>query len=140
MVDLRGTLLADVAVLRLGHGLRGTGLVPSPTVELASKPSGGNTLGVVKTGLARSVRMPVVGEHLLVALELLGPGPAPLGLGPLAALLDVGAEHVAGRGQEPGPLRFGQRFERRPVRDERLQQLGRSEQLLGQVLIGHVHI
>ena len=56
MVDDGVLLLADVAVQRLD---RPRARVSSACTSFGSKPSGGNTLGVVNTGRRRSARMPV---------------------------------------------------------------------------------
>ena len=59
------------------------------------EPSGGNTLGVVKTGLARRRRMPVSASTSSSRLALLRPLTSLAGLDPAATLLGIGTEHVA---------------------------------------------
>ena len=100
----------------------------------APTSAGGNTFGVVNTGLARSARMPVSFEGALVALHLLGLVLATLGLDLAATLLDVGRVHVARGVQQARSLFQRQRGQQRTIGDDRLEQLGRGAQPVTEIV------
>lgn len=139
VVDLQVVDLADVAVA-LAHV--GADRAASGLGGAVAQPGGDHALGREDVGRGEDRLGPQgadagLGQHLLLALELVGPGLPALGLGPLAAVVDVGAEHVAGCCQEAGPLLLGEAVEGRAVADHRLEQFGGGAQPVGQVLVGH---
>ena len=128
VVDVAELLLAHVAVLRVAQPPLVAVSSPSPRRSSGSNPSGGNTLGVVNTGFARSRRMPVPASTAS-SRPRVSERCTPLArLGAAPALVDVGAEHVAGRVHEPDAFVLRHHLEHRRIGDDAFQQLRRRDE------------
>ncbi len=143
VVHQRELLLADVAVLRI---LQQPVLLDGPAViepvvpdEIVGREAFGRE--DVRRGEHRPRSQPAdagAREHVFVALQLFGPLPALARLDPAAALLDVRAEDVGGGVDESDALVLPHDLEPRRIGDDRLEQLGGTPHLRGEVLgVGH---